>query len=166
LTRRFRDEFDEVDELDEDAIPVERALSQLVMGEKFDERFGFKYGYALKFLCEHCGKMLTNEHWSALGWDWIEDVDNALANLGIDERVFRVDPHLSTRGSPIPLPRIDDFPSIGYLLEPEIAKVRIEFELLKDAGIEDEEIRESVGEIRKWLDRCTRSHEDLVCFYH
>ena len=64
------------------------------------------------------------------------------------------------------MPSIEDFPSIGYLLEAEIAKIAIELAQLKDADIEDGEIRESVGEIRKWLDRCTRSHKDLVCFYH
>ncbi len=166
LTRKFADEFAEIDELDEDAIPMERALSRLVMGEKLGESYGYKYGYALKSLCEHLGNMLNNEHRSALGWEWIEEVDSALAELGVDKKIFRVDPHLTTRGAPIPLPRIDDFPAIGYLLEAEMPKVLMEFAKFKDAEIEDEEVRDSISEMRTWLDRCTRTHKDLVCFYH
>jgi hypothetical protein len=166
LIRKFSAEFDDIDELDEEAVSVERALTQLVMGEKLDEWSGFKYAYGLKFLCEHIGNLLTNRHWSAVGWEWIEDVDKVLSALGIEEKVFRVGSHLSTRGAPIPLPRIVDFPAIGYLLEAEIAKVATELTRVRDADIDDEEIRESVGEIRKWVDHCTRSHKDLVCFYH
>jgi len=63
-------------------------------------------------------------------------------------------------------PRIDDFPSFGNLLEAEIVKASVELARFKDANVEDDEIHESVGEIRQWLDRCARSHKDLVCFYH
>lgn len=166
LNRSFRTFFDELDEIDEDAVPMKKALTQMIMGEKLDENSGFKYGYALKFLCEHVGNMLTNEYWTAMRWEWIEQVDGALAALRIDEKVFRVDPHLTTRGPPIALPEINDFPSIGYLLEAEIAKAAVELGHVSDTDIDDEEISESVGEVRKWLDRCSRSHKDLVCFYH
>lgn len=166
LNRQFRNEFGEIDELDEDAIPVEQALSHLVMGGQLDERSGFKYGYALKFLCEYFGKMLTNECWSSVGWDWIEEIDNALADVGVDGKAFRVDPHLTTRGAPIPLPPIADFPAIGYLLEGEMADVVAELEQLEDADNENDEIRDSIDEARKWFNLCSRTHKDLVCFYH
>ena len=69
------------------------------------------------------------------------------------------EPLLLCRGS-------TDFPSIRYLLEAEIAKASIELARFKDTDIEDNEIRDSIGELRQWLDRCARSHNDLVCFYH
>ena len=166
LIKRFRGDFPGIDELNDEAVTVEKAISDLIMGAQLDESSGFKYGYALKFLCEDLGAMLTNAHWSAMGWDWIEDVDAELNRLGLDADTFRVEPHLTTRGAPISLPQINDFPSIGYLLEAELAKASLAFADIKYDGLMDDEIRDSITEIRKWFDTCPRKHVDLVCFYH
>jgi len=163
--RELKDDADDLD-ADEGEISLDLALEHLINGDELNEHFGYKYGYALKLLCEHFGDLLNNGKWSALGWDWIETVDEALSDAGVDAKVFRMDPHLTTRGAPIKLPDIDDFPSIGYVLESEIAKI---IEALRPAtpkAIDDEEISDSIEQVRTWLNTAAGSHRDLVCFYH
>ena len=167
LKKRFAAELEEIDELDEEITPTADALMHLVMGDELDPDAGFKYGYALKFLCEYLGTFLPNREWSSMRWEWFEEVDGALAEVGVPEKVFRTQDHLALRGAPVELPEIDEFPSIGYLREGEIAEVALALEkvdVLK--AEEDEEVVDAIKEIRGWLDTCARSHRDLICFYH
>jgi hypothetical protein len=124
LVKKFGDEFDQHDETaadfaddedGEDALTMEDVLRQMVMGEEYNEELGFMYGYALDFICRHFGEELPNEHWSAMpsGSDWARTVDRGLKAAGVPERVLRVEKHLMYRGSPIPIPEIEDFPGIG-----------------------------------------------------
>ena len=166
LVKKFGERFPGIDELDEDAVTMSKAIEDLVMGAKLNEDSGFKYGYALKFLCEHLGKPLPNEFWSDAGWDWVEDVDATLADAGIDKKVFRLDPHLTARSAPVTLPKINDFPAIGYVLAAEIAKILLVLPKSGDDAIEDEEIAQSLGQLREWFEECARTHMDLVSFYH
>jgi hypothetical protein len=50
---------------------------------------------------------------------WAEKADNALEPVGVDEKTLRLS-QLMNRGSPIPLPLIEDFPGIGYMTHKEI----------------------------------------------
>lgn len=166
VIEKFGGQFPGIDELDEDAVPMAQAVEELVMGAKRNEDSGFKYGYALKFICECLGKVLSNEHWSGADWDWVETVDRALTDAGIDKKLFRLNPHLTGRGAPITLPRIDDFPAVGYVLEAEMAKILGALTKSTIESIKDEEIAESLASLRDWLEECVRTHKDLVCFYH
>ena len=157
-------EEDEAD-LEANELSLRKAVYEIVYGLKLHRKHAAKYGYAVELLCDRFGKLLTNEHWSAMRWDWIEEVDKALGKVGIPETLFRVEKHLLTRGSPIPIPTPEDFPAIGFLKADEMGKIMMRLNGVV-AAIEDEEVRGSVGEVLKWLDQCARSHEDLVCFYH
>lgn len=167
LKRKFARDYAETDAIDDEGeLPsMEQGMEHLVMGKEQDKDAGYKYGYCLKCLCEHSGSMLSNDTWSSMRWSWFEEVDEALKQAKVDPKVFGIQSHLASRGSPIPIPRIDDFPSIGYVLESEIGKVTMELGKLKGKEI-DVEVTESLDEARQWLDHCARSHKDLICFYH
>lgn len=165
LHREFGSDFEEIDELDEDAVPVQQAISDLVMGEAQDADSGFKYGYALEFLCRRFGEWLPNRHWSAMRWEWIEEVDAFLAEAGVGEAALRVGHHLVGRGSPIPIPAIDDFPAIGYLSHAEIVAVAPAVKALVDADPDSDDTHDAVAEMYGWFDHCLRGSVDLVCFY-
>ena len=97
--------------------------------------------------------------------EWADQVHEAMKQAGIDEQTLSVNDHLMYRGSPIPIPEPGDFPFIGFLRNNEIgdAAKAIDSADLSDV---DEEIRESVMQIRGWLKRCEERHCDLICFYY
>lgn len=166
LVREFRERFPDLDDLDEETVPMKQAVEHLIMGEKLDQDSGFKYGYALECLCKHVGQALTNQYWSGGGWDWIETFDDALNGAGVPKKVFRLNSQLISRGSPIPLPAIADFPSIGFLKESEMSAILSGLPKPGDNKIDNKEVVESLKELREWLDECVRTHRDLVCFYY
>lgn len=138
-------------------------VRHLVAGEAY-ERVGFKYGYALELICRHVGQLLSNAQWSALRWEWLEEVDAALTAANVPAGEFRVTRHLVCRGSPVPLPRIEDFPSIGYLTAGEIPGVAAALDGPGRAAAGDE-VGASLDELRGWLRTCCDTGRDLVCFY-
>lgn len=166
LGKQFRDECLEIDEFDEDFLSTESALEHLLMGTALNEEAGGKYGFALKFLCEHLGIFLSNANWSAMRGDWFESVDEALSEAGVPEDLFRSGHHLITRALPIlQLPLIEDFPAIGHLTSEEMPTIG---DALRTAitQIEDEEIVESLQEVLGWLEICQKKRLALICFYH
>lgn len=176
LIKKFGDEFDQYDEAaadfaddedGEDALTMADVLRQMVMGEEYNEELGFMYGYALDFLCRHFGEELPNEHWSAMpsGSSWAKAVDQGLKAAGVPERVLRAEKHLLSRGSPIPIPEIDDFPGIGYLKLKEVQAAQEALAQARLAAIKDREVLGSIEQMRDWLRTCADSGCDLVCFY-
>lgn len=166
VVAKSRDDFEEIDEFEEEVASVEQTLSDIVNGADRDEDAGFKYGYALKFLCEHLGRMLPNDAWCSIRGDWIDTVDEALDDAGVDRDLIRIADHLVGRGAPISIPPIDDFPAIGYLSESECGRAAAELTPERLATVEDEDTRMSIGQVSSWIDQCIRKHCDLVCFYH
>lgn len=159
----YRFEQDEVDEEDEPSL--EEALSQLLTGGQQHEDYGHKYGYALEMVCEHFGERLSNSHWSAMHSDWVDEVEQAMVEVGIDPQVFSVGRHLFYRGSPIVIAPPYDFPSIGYMRVREMPGATQAI----DAGnltAMNEEARDSVLQVRQWLAQCIESDRDLICFYY
>jgi hypothetical protein len=176
LVKKFGDDFEQFDEMaadfaDEeaggDALTMQGALGQMVMGEEYSEWLGFLYGYALEFICRHFGERLPNEHWSAMpsGSKWAETVDRGLNAAGVPERVLRVGTHLMNRGSPVPIPEIDDFPGIGYLRLNEVRAAQEALAQARLAAVTDREAIESIKEVRDWLQTCVDLGCDLICFY-
>jgi len=154
---------------DEDAgekpMTMRSALSQMIMGEEYTKRFGFMYGYALSFICQHIGELLPNSEWSSMRWEWAEDVDRHLESVWVPQSVFSVTMHLMTRGSPNPIPAIDDFPAIGFLT---LAEIKVAHQAIAKANlgaIEDGNARSSIEQIIGWFRSCLESQRDLVCFY-
>lgn len=161
------DEDDGEEDEDEDREPLTMAtvLRQLVNSEAYDESLGFMYGYGLEFLCRHLGRSLPNGHWSSMRAEWAEKADAALDELGVAKEKLRVERHLMYRGSPFPLPSIDDFPTIGYLQREEIAAALAAFDADMADQVEDEGLREALAELRGWLQTCAERGCDLICFY-
>ncbi len=169
IRRDFRSRFDQDAEdfdADEGELALEDAVKRLVVGDKLGDKFGHKYGYALEILCLYFGEHLSNSEWSAIKWEWIEEVDKILKEVGVKADVFSISKRLVGRGAPIAIPKIDDFPSIGYLLEAEISKVIAEFTGSNSSKIDNKEVVKSIVELKTWFDQCTKTHRDLICFYY
>ena len=180
VLKKFKRDFGQFDEMGEDldalgeddapagnSITMKEALGHLILGEEYNQKAGFMYGYALQFLCLHIGTGLPNDHWCSLrgSWSWFPDVDKALEDLGVPEERLRVQGHLTRRGSPVPIPAIEDFPAIGYLKQDEIKPVA---EILNDEkvqAIEFEPMRESIKELLAWIRKCIKLRRELICFH-
>lgn len=164
LHAKFERRYTRLDDQDDELRPMRDVVEDLIHGRPYDEDAAFKYGYALQCLCEHFGRGLANEQWSSMRWSWFEQVDAELKKAGVDAKIFGSASHLANRGAPVPLPKIEEFPSIGYLTATEVGGVLTELDKTKKSAI-DAEVRQSLDETRTWLDRCARAHLDLVCFY-
>ena len=167
------DESDEEQDQAPNANPrasTQDTLRHMIMGEEYDQRVGFKYGYALEAICAHFGEHLDDEEWWAPGsiqaWKWLKRIDSELGAAGVSEKTFRVKDHLMGRGTPIPIPDIDDFPSIAYMTLSEIKQAHKELASANVDAIGDESIRTSLGQVQQWFQACIDSKRDLVCFYY
>jgi hypothetical protein len=165
LAKKYGAEFEMFDEDLE--LTMQDALTQMVMGERYDEELGFLYGYALKFICRHLGYYLPNQWWSAMpsGSAYVEEADKALKEVGVSEEVLTVG-GLIYSGSPVRLPIVYDFPRIGYMRAKEIDSALNVFAEDTLATVKDDGIRSSLSELWGWLLACTEEKLDLVCFYH
>jgi hypothetical protein len=175
LVKMFGGDFDQFDEMaadyadgedDQEPLTMRAAITQMVMGEEYDEELGFMYGYALEFICLHLGEQLPNSGWSAMprGAAYAQKADKALKRAGVAEDVLQVS-QLMNRGAPVPLPLIEDFPGIGYMRAKEIEAALKEFGEDKLTAVTDEELQGSLAEVRGWLVTCAGSGRDLICFY-
>ncbi len=174
LVKKFGKSFEEINEMaaehmdaedGEGATTVRDALTQMVMGQEYNDEVGFVYGYALEFICMHFGALLSNDSWAAMPSPskWTQEADNALKSVGVDEETLSMS-QLMHRGSPIPLPLIEDFPGIGYMTHKETVAAVEAFSEEKLDAVKDEEVREALSEVRGWLWSCEDSGEDLICF--
>ena len=180
VVKAFKRDFGQFDEMGEDlddwgedddapagnSITMKEALGHLVMGKGYNPRAGFMYGYALMFICRHIGAALPNGHWcSVSGWSWFPDVDKALEDLGVPEGVLRVQGPLTRRGSPVPIPEIEDFPAIGYLRQDEVRLAAGELDEGKVKSVEPEPLRRGLEELLAWVRECQETKRDLICFH-
>lgn len=171
LKKAFASDLEQIDELledvlDEDDDPAAAAdtLRHLVFGEPLRDDLGFAYGYALGMLCGHFGRTLPNDEWSAMRGDWFETVQKVVAKAGVPKKAFEVS-RLAFRGSPVPLPEIDDFPFIGYLTRGEITAARKALGEADFKAAKNPEAVAAITQIQSWLDACAAKKRDLVCFY-
>ena len=162
---RFEEDEDSFDDEDEeDSKTLEQALVDLLDGNELDDRFGDKYGFALELLCDHFGKSLDSSAWDAMRIDWANQVQEDMTQAGIEENAISLTNHIMFRGPPIQIPR-DDSPSIGFLRNNEIEKAADAIDAADLSNV-DEEVEESVMQMRGWLRRCKELNRDLVCFYY
>jgi len=165
IKREFAHRFEQDDVLEDDEPTLQQALDDLLAGRALDTSYGHKYAYAFELICNHFGEFLDNSAWSAMGGEWAEQVHEAMKQAGIDEQAISVNDHLMCRGAPLSIPEPHDFPFIGFLRKSEIAKAAHAIDSA-DLSSMDEEVRESVIQIRGWFDRCQQLDCDLVCFYY
>ena len=134
-----------------DAKSLRDALTELVMGNQLDSDHGHVYGYALEKLCRHLGKQLDVQYWDATRTAALEDTG-----------VGRL---LEESGSPVPLPRICDFPSIGHIPEAKIETVLQDMrERLRNC--DDADLRDLLKEFADWLDEALKQKKALILFYY
>jgi len=160
----YRFEQDEEDDEDEaQTLTLEQALVDLLDGNELHSSYGDKYGYALELLCDHFGECLDSSAWDSMRIDWANEVQEQMEQAGIDENAVSLTDHLMFRGPPIQIPR--DSPSIGFLRSSEIDRAADAIDAADLSNV-DEEVEESVMQIRAWLRRCGELNCDLVCFYY
>ncbi len=165
IKRKSAYRFDQDDLVDDEEPTLEQALADLLAGNDLNQLFGHKYAYAFELLCDHFGRALNNSMWSAIGIEWVEQVEEAMKQAGIDEHAISVSSHLMNRGAPVSIPTPDDFPAVGYLRRGEIDAAA---QALDSADLSemDEDLMESVEQLRQWCARCRELGTDLVCFYY
>lgn len=141
---------------------IRTALRELFFREEHSGSDGAPYGLALQILCARFGGALSNRYWYPITTSWFDKVGDALDGIGVD-----FDPHdLAFSGSPISLPEIEDFPAIGHFTRAELEPVARAFDTADLSSIGDEEIAESVTELRDWVRSCVDNHYDLVSFHY
>lgn len=156
----------DADDVENELPPTAEVLRRMIFGEAYHEErwVGFKYGYALEYLCWHLGEFLDNSQWSSMHGDWFETVDAALAQAGVSPAVFST-AKLVYRGAPVPIPEPDDFPGIGYLTREEIPAVAAALDAADWSRVTDAEARQSIEQVRGWLHTCQETDCGLVCTY-
>ena len=103
------DNDEDVEEDEEEEISMTRAVTDLISGNKPVDGSGHVYGYALENICNTIGTRLGADEWCGIRWEVLEATG--------------VETLLVTSGSPVPLPEIDDFPTIGFLTLDETEKM-------------------------------------------
>ena len=149
-------------------IPIRHIIQDLLNGECHHLDIGFQYGYALKILCHFCGDMLANNRVYPLAMDSFDAIDRAWAKIGLND-ILRMS-RLVYGGSPIQLPVINDFPTIGYLTaaECELANNR----LFDDRGIPQFDLTSPnfpipvLNQIASWISIAAEMQQGIICFYH
>lgn len=144
---------------------LEQALTQLILGGRAATRRGASFGYALEILTEHVGHRLMNSTVYPAGLAFLDEVDEALARIGIPEP-FRLS-NLAFSGPPVPLGDIPDFPAIGWLDGPTVCAAREAFRTRRvdaQAHALSTEVLMALGQIDGWtVDADGRA---LVGFYY
>lgn len=135
LTKKFASDLESTDEIDFDEGLTSAAdcLTSLVIDgapEADDEETpGYKFGYALEIVCRALGEWLPNSAFSGMGSEYFDTLDAALKKAKSKRRVASI----VFRGSPVPLPEIEDFPAIGWLSPEDVASWRTELSALLGA---------------------------------
>lgn len=174
LQRMFEGDDDD-DELDDEPIrelSTGGALADLILGRERDPAYGFKYGYALKMLCEHLGTQPFHDSWCSIRLAAFDATDKNLADLGIAAGDFSTKEFFTSRGAPVPLPEPDDFPFMGYLTNAEIAALRAKLDKSRIENLSDNEEEDfdewdkaALQELINWLDLAEKEQSDLATFY-
>ena len=151
-----------------------KALTDIIMGNPFDKKRGYTYGYAFIGICATLGKELpfTQEMKFWYGTDLInqtlsEDYD---IEVEIDTELFPED-HFH----PFPLPEIEDFPMISLIdqdrlkhldsLLENVHKTKEEIE----AMIEEDEkgfAYEHIMGLKENIAFCLNNQLDMIAFCH
>jgi hypothetical protein len=148
------------------------ALAHLMLGGNRDHSVGYKYGYALQYLCLHLGEVPDHDSWRTIRQSAFRSVDTVLKRAGISPKTFSTSRFLVERHSPIPIPEPDDFPQIGYLTHNEIRQIcplfcsdKIAKAIQKESDDVQDWLESAIAELKEWLVTAIRKKCDLICFY-
>lgn len=121
------------------------------MGSRLGKQSAHVYGYALEQVCNYLGSPLQVNFWDAVHWRTLE--------------VTGMDQVFERGGSPIKLPPIPDFPSIGHIMHDkiplELARLRNQKSLSAD-----KEFCALIAEADGWLETAFAQNKSLVFFYY
>jgi hypothetical protein len=143
---------------------MDRALSSLVLGPRLDGRHAWVFGYALQILTQETGHRLDNSMVYPASLAFLDAIDAGLGHIGIPEP-FRMS-RLAFSGAPVKLPRIEDFPAIGWIESRAVTAARDAF---AEAKIDPQDpalstpVRMALGEIQAWTVQA--KGRGLVGFY-
>jgi hypothetical protein len=129
------------------------AIQHLVMGEE-KTLPGYLYGYGFKYIVQFSGRFLDNSPFYPCPSAYLlDEVDPAIAATGARISMSG----LIFDGPPVPFPRADDFPAIGYWTAADVAGA---VEPLA-SGTTDE-----VRMLARWTAEASSSGRGIVGFYH
>lgn len=157
----------------------EKALEDIINGDRYDVKSNFAYGYAVICICKSLGDELPYTQEIKLGYE--TDFINKYLRESFGMKDFVWEELLfADNSNPFNIPKIDDWPLIGLLTNMELKKLK---ERLKDIAITDEEIEElensgDEGDEEKGfayqhikgvienIDYCIANDLDLISFCH
>lgn len=154
LHTKFADQIAENDdwfeeEISDGAPTLGEALSHLIRGEVLDGEHGFQYGYALEVLSNHFGESIEDDVFQSMSGGWFWDLPETIQSL-------------IKAGSPVQIPEIDDFPTVGFkslqTIKSELAK--------PDQFKSGTDLAEAYQGYYAILKRCADKSKSLVAFYY
>jgi hypothetical protein len=154
---------DEDDDGDESLPRPSEALGQIVMGEPLVADAPELYGPGLSAVYGHIGHVLSNSAFAPAGWEFIKEVDAALAAEGMPEPLRAVT--LFSRGFPlleISVP--EPFPLFGYLTPDEVASGRGRVQGVRWFRY-DTYLHPAIKQFHLWLDEAAGEGQGLVGSY-
>jgi hypothetical protein len=118
------------------------ALDDMIAGEPRHPERAMFYVWATELLCHHLGKELERGDVA-----WLDDLE-----LGTG---------LEDSGPPLPIPRHNDSPLLGFLTAEQVAN---EYERLKNENLshEDEDVEEGRRTVFSWLREAAEQRKALV----
>jgi hypothetical protein len=124
------------------------AMEHLVYGTVPADAPGYVYGYALAAIAGHLGRRLHGNNFSGIRYRWLDRMDQVLVGLGAPDR-FRVT-GLIEGGVPVSVPRIDDFPALGWTSPEVIDEARAWVSKADFSGQKFDESG-SLTDLKRWL---------------
>jgi hypothetical protein len=140
-------------------------MTQVLAGETGDDRAGFAYAYAVETLVSMYGIRLDNSGWYPMPMDWIGRVQEELKRFGVAEAQLPLTT-LIWGGSPIPIPRVGDFPGVGHLEAGEVRAAHASMAAVRPDQIGDPDLRAAVERLADWLSAASVWGRGLVAYYY
>jgi len=136
----------------------------VIMGEPYDERVGFAYGYFLEWLCRRHGVPQPNHSLVPIPVDHLSTLDAQFEKAGLLAPGISID-QLGWGGAPVPVPMGEPWPGIGHL---EHALLGAGAELLARAPVSDlpEEFEGAAYDFFQMLSYADENRLSLVGFFH
>lgn len=157
----------------------EKALENIINGEPFDTKSNFAYGYAVICICKSLGEELPYTQEIKLGYE--TDFINKFLSEDFNLTDFQLENVLfKDNSNPFDIPRIDDWPLIGFLSIAELRQLKEKFKAIAITEEEIEELENGEGEedeeksfayqhikgIIENIDYCIENNLDLISFCH
>jgi hypothetical protein len=156
-----------------------KALEDIINGEKYDNSSKFAYGYAVIGMCATLGQVPPHTQEIKLGYE-TDLINRYLAesfnikDLALEEIIFTDDTN------PFDIPTPDDWPLVGFFSHAELVELK---EMFKHINISDEELSdledgEDDDDEDKWcayqhikgfienINFCIENDLDLISFCH